>query len=68
MVLEGKLRFQRSVLATRKPTPAYRSSVPLARRSAERISHASSNQQPPRYTRRLQSPLFQALPSSGAPW
>jgi hypothetical protein len=56
----------KSVLASRKPS-MYRTSVDLQKRSAARRFPGSTYQPPLRRTRRLQSPVIQAVPSAGAP-
>ena len=53
----GKRRFQRSVLATRNPRLMNRSPVRFLPRKAERRYSGLMPQEPPRNTRRLQSPL-----------
>jgi hypothetical protein len=56
-----------SVLATRNPKSLTHSPRRTAKRLAERRSRILLLQEPPRSTRRVQSPRVQALPSSGAP-
>ena len=59
-------KAQSSVLATRKPMRMSRSPVEYLRRFAERRFPGSLSHEPPRNTRRSQSPLNHALPSVGA--
>ena len=56
-----------SVLPTRKPSLRLRNPAVPLRRKAARSSPGSTDQEPPRRTRRLQSPVVQAEPSEGAP-
>ena len=56
-----------SVRPTRKPKSSSRPPVTFLPRFAERRFPGTSSQEPPRKTRRPQSPLVHALPSSGAP-
>ena len=56
-----------SVRATRNPSLLIRNPEELPKRPAERRNHGSRYQEPPRNTRRPQSPLRHALPSEGAP-
>jgi hypothetical protein len=55
-----------SVLPTRKPPLPLRLPAVSQLRLAARRSPGTSYQEPPRRTRRLQSPLVQAEPSAGA--
>jgi hypothetical protein len=55
------------VLPTRKPTSLSRKPVAFLRRWAERRNCGLLYQEPPRATRRLQSPPVFAVPSVGAP-
>ena len=56
-----------SVRPTRKPKLLSRKSVAILPRSAERRLSGSKSQEPPRTTRRLQSPAVHAEPFVGAP-
>ena len=57
-----------SVRATRNPSKLIRTRNASLKRNAERRSHGLLYQEPPRSTRRTQSPpVTQALPSGGAP-
>src|SRR5215510_3217015 len=53
--------------ATRKPTMRKPIAVATAPRDAERRCHGAKFHDPPRMTRRLQSPVVHAEPSFGAP-
>jgi hypothetical protein len=64
---DGQPLLQGSVRATRKPTNSSRVAVASRLRLAERTSATSSIHEPPRITRRAQSPVRQAEPSAGAP-
>ena len=57
----GISRFQRSVLATRKPAKLLRLLGQPLSRTAERRSIGPSSQNPPRSTRRLQPPQFDTI-------
>src|ERR1700738_349066 len=56
-----------SVRPTRKPRSLYRTSVVSLPRLAERRRCGSLTQEPPRTTRRPQSPSVRAEPSAGEP-
>ena len=60
-------RTQSNVLATRKPKSLLRFPVEFQLRIAERTTLGSPFHEPPRNTRREQSPEVHALPSAGAP-
>ncbi len=59
--------FHGCVREMRNPMLRLRSDVLFLLRLAERTSQGSLTQEPPRRTRREQSPEVQALPSVGAP-
>ena len=60
-------KTQSNVLATRKPKSLKRSPAEYQMRDAERTFLGSKLHEPPRNTRRKQSPEVHALPSDGAP-
>ena len=63
----GGDRSQFVVRATRNPRPAARSLVMPPTRNPERKAEPRFTHEPPRLTRREQSPDSQALPFVGAP-
>ena len=62
---EAKTQGVRSVRATRQPLLLWRLTARSGPRTVAWRTHGPSNQDPPRRTRRLQSPAIQAEPSGG---